>query len=261
MEKFNTDGIVIKTSVTGESDLIVFVLTRTRGIIRAFAKGARGMKNKLHAGSSLFAYCDFTVTEKNEVYHINEAAVKDIFFGLRGDIARLTLAQYFCEVLLKTLPDGEADEEYLNLTLRSLYYLSGETKPILQIKAVFELRMAAVSGYAPPVHACADCGAFQTDMMFFNCLTGELFCDRCGSLTSPAHGRNPQFIDLRVLESLSQKLCLGFSPLGQTVQLVIGFAVPYKQKPHLSIPMKMIHSICIYFKFNVKVTCFFLLSA
>ena len=180
MEKFNTDGIVIKTSVTGESDLIVFVLTRTRGIIRAFAKGARGMKNKLHAGSSLFAYCDFTVTEKNEVYHINEAAVKDIFFGLRGDIARLTLAQYFCEVLLKTLPDGEADEEYLNLTLRSLYYLSGETKPILQIKAVFELRMAAVSGYAPPVHACADCGAFQTDMMFFNCLTGELFCDKCG---------------------------------------------------------------------------------
>ena len=55
MEKFNTDGIVIKTSVTGESDMIVFVLTRTRGIIRAFAKGARGMKNKLHAGSSLFA--------------------------------------------------------------------------------------------------------------------------------------------------------------------------------------------------------------
>ena len=180
MEKFNTDGIVIKTSVTGESDLIVFVLTRSRGMIRAFAKGARGMKNKLHAGSSLFAYCDFTVTEKNDVYHINEASVKEIFFGLRSDIAKLTLAQYFCEVLLKTLPDAETDEEYLLLMLRSLYYLSNGTKHLLQIKAVFELRMAAVSGYAPPVHACENCGAFQTDTMYFNCITGELLCSNCG---------------------------------------------------------------------------------
>ena len=41
MEKINTDGVVIKTSVTGESDLILFILTRSRGLIRAFAKGAR----------------------------------------------------------------------------------------------------------------------------------------------------------------------------------------------------------------------------
>ena len=42
MEKFTVDGIVIKSSVTGEADRIVWVLTRNRGIIRAFAKGARG---------------------------------------------------------------------------------------------------------------------------------------------------------------------------------------------------------------------------
>ena len=79
MEKFDTDGIVIKTKVTGESDLIVFVLTRSRGILRAFAKGARGMKSKLHAGCSLFSYCVFSFTEKNDVYHINDAEVKELF--------------------------------------------------------------------------------------------------------------------------------------------------------------------------------------
>ena len=180
MEKFNTDGIVIKTSVTGESDLIVFVLTRSNGVIRAFAKGARGMKSKLHAGSALFAYCGFSFSEKNGVYHVAEAEVRNIFFALRGDMAKLSLAQYFCEILLKTLPDGQTDEEYLRLMLNALYALCENKKEILQVKAVFELRLASLSGYAPPVHACAGCGKFRTDEMYFNCLTGDLFCGACG---------------------------------------------------------------------------------
>ena len=71
MEKFTVDGVVIKTSVTGEADRIVWVLTRDRGIIRAFAKGARGTKSRLHGGTSLFCYCEFTFSEKNNVYNIN----------------------------------------------------------------------------------------------------------------------------------------------------------------------------------------------
>ncbi|MCH5199048.1 MAG: DNA repair protein RecO [Oscillospiraceae bacterium] len=180
MEKFTVDGIVIKTSVTGESDIIVFVLTRSRGIIRAFAKGARGTKSRLHAGCSLFAYCSFSFYEKNGVYNVTEAEIKEIFFELRSDMARLALAQYFCEILLKTLEEGETDSEYLRLTLGALYYLCAGKKDILLIKSVFEMRIASVSGYAPPVHACAECGEFSSENMMFNCLTGELFCESCG---------------------------------------------------------------------------------
>ena len=181
MEKFNTDGIVIKTSATGESDLIVWVLTRTRGVIRAFSKGARGMKNKLHSGSSLFSYCNFGFYEKNGVYHVTEADVKDIFFALREDIVKMSLAQYFCEILLKSLPEEQSEEEYLRLMLNSLYCLCENKKPVLQVKAVFELRTAVLSGYAPPIHACAVCGAYQTVPMYFNCMTGELLCASCGN--------------------------------------------------------------------------------
>lgn len=181
MEKFTVDGIVIKTSVTGESDAIVSVLTRSRGIIRAFAKGARGTKSRLHAGCTLFAYCSFSFYEKNGVYNVTEAEIKEIFFELRTDISRLSLAQYFCEILLKTLPEGETDDEYFRLTLGALYYLCAGKKGILLIKSVFEMRLAAISGYAPAIHACAQCGEFQTDNMMFNCLTGELFCENCGN--------------------------------------------------------------------------------
>ena len=181
MEKFVTDGIVVKTKVTGESDLIVFVLTRRKGVIRAFAKGARNMKSKLHGGTALFAYSEFSFYEKNGAYNITEVQPKSVFFELIGDMPRLTLAQYLCEIVLRTLTEPIEDETYFRLLLASLYYLNSGKKNVLLIKAVFELRFAAVSGYAPAVHACSVCGAFSDERMRFNCLSGELSCASCSS--------------------------------------------------------------------------------
>lgn len=180
MDRFTEDGLVIKTSPTGESDLIVWVLTRTKGIIRAFAKGARGTKSRLHGGASLFAYCSFTFAEKNKVYHISEAEVKEIFFDLRGSLEKLAAAQYFCEVALKTVPGDAGDEFYLRLMLNSLYFLCKSEKPWQQIKAVFELRLAAETGYMPSLVACADCAVYQTDVMYFDVSEGQLYCADCG---------------------------------------------------------------------------------
>ncbi len=183
MEKFNVEGIVIKTSVTGEADKILWILTRNRGIIRAFAKGARGTKSRLHSGASLFAFCSFGVYEKNDVFYINEAEVKEIFFELRTSVEKLTLAQYFCEVLLKTLPENVVSAEYLRLLLNCLHFLCKDSKPSLLIKAVFELRIAALAGYMPSLVACDNCGEFETNEMYFNCENGLLFCLSCGKNT------------------------------------------------------------------------------
>ncbi len=180
MEKFTVDGVVIKISVTGESDRIVWVLTRDRGIIRAFAKGARGTKNRLHGGTSLFAYCSFSFSEKNNVYNVSEALVKEIFFDLRKTMETLTLAQYFCEVMLKVVPEKCEEEVYLRLLLNSFYFLCRDDKPVLLVKAVFELRTAASAGYMPALIACEACGEYETDTMYFNCSEGLLYCKSCG---------------------------------------------------------------------------------
>lgn len=180
MEKFTVDGVVIKTSVTGEADRIVWVLTRDRGVIRAFAKGARGTKNRLHGGTSLFCYCDFTFSEKNNVYNINEALVKEVFFDLRKSMEILTLSQYFCEVIMKCVPDKCEEEIYLRLLLNSFHFLAKGDKPPLLIKSVFELRLSSIAGYMPSLIACDNCSEYETDVMYFNCADGRLFCKSCG---------------------------------------------------------------------------------
>ena len=180
MEKFTIDGVVIKTSVTGESDRIVWVLTRDRGIIRAFAKGARGTKSRLHSGTSLFCYCDFTFSEKNNVYNVSEALIKEVFFDLRKSMVTLTLSQYFCEVLMKCVPEKCEEEIYLRLLLNSFHFLCKGTKPDLLVKSVFELRLACVAGYMPSLIACNNCSEFESASMYFSCADGSLFCDDCG---------------------------------------------------------------------------------
>mgnify|MGYP003308565175 CR=1 FL=1 len=180
MEKFTVDGVVIRTSVTGEADRIVWVLTRNRGIIRAFAKGARGTKSRLHGGTSLFAYCDFSFSEKNNVFNINETVIKEVFFDLRKSMETLALAQFFCEVISKIIPENCDEEIFLRLLLNSLYFLCKGEKSELLVKSVFELRLVSAAGYMPSLIGCADCGEYITENMYFDCSTGELFCSVCG---------------------------------------------------------------------------------
>ena len=196
MEKFTVDGLVIRVSVTGESDRIVWVLTRSRGLIRAFAKGARGTKSKLHGGTSLFSYCDFSFYEKNNVYHITEAAVKEVFFAFRDSFEKVTVAQYFCEILLHNVPESTDEDFYLRLTLNSLHFLCGDRKPWQLVKSVFELRFACEAGYMPSLVACTNCGEYETDRMYFDCREGLLYCARCGE------GRNIPRVPLSVISAM-----------------------------------------------------------
>jgi DNA repair protein RecO (recombination protein O) len=180
MERFSVDGIVIKTSVTGESDAILHILTRERGLIRAFAKGARSAKSKLHSASSQFCYGTWTFFENKGVYTVSEASITEVFFALRNDLTRLSLAQYFCEVSLKCIGENIDSAEYLRLILNCLSFLCSGKKPDMLIKVVFELRFACISGYAPNLVACDECGKFESPVMYFDCLNGNLYCDSCG---------------------------------------------------------------------------------
>lgn len=176
---FTTDAIVLKILKTGESDRLVTFLTRDRGVLKAFAKAANRPKNKLHMATNLFCYGRFTFYEGATAIKVEECDLNETFFGLQSDIAKLSLAQYFNELIIETAPkETEANEE-LRLLLNSLYFLAGDKKDRRLLKSVFELRLASEIGYMPSLIACKQCGAFETDPMYFNEETGELTCCDC----------------------------------------------------------------------------------
>lgn len=49
----------------------------------------------------------------------------------------------------------------------------------MQIKAVFELRALSISGYMPNILACANCGTYETPVMYFDVDGGCIYCENC----------------------------------------------------------------------------------
>lgn len=174
-----TSGVVLKEQSINENDKLVTLLTRTNGVVRAFARGAKSPKNRKNAGTQIFCYCDFDLYFGNNVYCVEEAIPKNTFFDMRNDIKSLALAQYFCELMQELAPREENSEDYLKLILNTNYLLMTAKKEADLLKPIFEMRLLALSGYMPSVVACCRCGAYETETMFFDTAKGELYCDKC----------------------------------------------------------------------------------
>lgn len=175
-----TDGLVIREQATGERDRLITVLSRENGVIRAFVNGARNPKNKNSAATGLLCFSDFSIDKSAKgVYTVREATAKEVFFALREDIVRLSLAQYFAELSYELSPREENSDEFLRLMLNSIYLVCEKKRNLSLIKAAAELRMLTLSGYMPPIVACDNCGTYETENMFFSTFSGKIWCENC----------------------------------------------------------------------------------
>lgn len=177
--QINTKGLVIKEQTIGESDRLVTLLTADYGLIKAFVRRAKQMKNRMNSATTLFAYSDFSLYRAKDAFSVNDASPCEVFFDLRKDIERLTLAQYFVQLAYEMAAEEQPEQELLRLTLNSLHLLCRGGKSLSQIKAVFELRALCAGGYMPSVLACDGCGTYESDLMYFDTLEGKIYCENC----------------------------------------------------------------------------------
>lgn len=178
-----TEGIILREQNIGERDKLVTALTVEKGIIKGFAKGAKNIKSQNCAGTQLFTYSRLCLIESKgrDTYVISEAKSKEQFFGLRKNIENLCLAQYFSELLINTLVDGEKNKDVLKLILNSLYLLSENKKPTSLIKSCFEMRLLSICGYMPDLTMCSNCGEYDRGTFYFLPQTGTLICSHCAT--------------------------------------------------------------------------------
>lgn len=176
--QIKTDGLVIQERNLSENDKLLTVLTSDLGVITTFVKGAKNMKNKNFPGTQLFCYSDLLIYKGRNKYIINEASRKAYFWNLTSDIEKLSLAQYFCELISVTVHEEPASD-VLRLILNSLYYLSNDTYKKEIIKVVFELRLLSLLGYMPNLVSCKSCGTYDFSKMYFSPQHGTLLCESC----------------------------------------------------------------------------------
>ena len=133
-----TKGLVIRTVDWRDSDRLLTVMTEDYGKITVKAPNIRRKSSRMGWAGQLFAYCQFTLYEKNGRLTLQDAQMLEQFFSLSRDLDALALGSYFCELLAT---EGEEDVPapgMLRLALNSLYALAHHLYDIRQIKAAFD---------------------------------------------------------------------------------------------------------------------------
>ncbi|MCH4238818.1 MAG: DNA repair protein RecO [Oscillospiraceae bacterium] len=179
--QIQTEGIVIRVTNAGESDRLVTVLTRDRGVVHAFARRSRAAKSRLVSATQLFCYSRIQLFCGKEKYMIDDAQPLRVFFELRQDIGRLALAQYFCELagVLAPRENEENSTDFLRLLLSAFGRLCKGDRPLPVIKAAGEMRMLSFAGYMPDLIGCEQCRKYEDAVMYFYPVRGNLLCGDC----------------------------------------------------------------------------------
>lgn len=176
-EKIQSPGLVLREFPYKENHAILTILTATDGLITATAYGSRKSGSSLSAGTKLFNYSEFTLVESRGRYKVDSVRSIEQFFALSASIEAYAAASYFVEVLHDISLAGQADTEVLRLALNALYALARGKRPHRLIKAAFELRLMALSGYEPELMGCDGCGG--DDAAYFSVTDAALYCARC----------------------------------------------------------------------------------
>ncbi len=177
--EFATNGIITRIYDVGASDKMINIITEDRGRIGVMVKGGRSPSSKLRSVSQLFTYANFEINQKGNMYWLRSGSVINPFYDLSIGIERVSLASYLCDLANELTDEGGDDDSVMRLLLNSLYLLGRAKKDKRIIKAVFEMRAAAISGYCPELSYCAYCREPFADFMYLDVMGGKLICTDC----------------------------------------------------------------------------------
>ncbi len=177
--EFVTNGVITRVYDVGASDKMLNIITEDRGRIGVMVKGGRSPSSKLRSVSQLFTYANFEISQKGSMYWLRTGSVINPFYDLSADIERVSLASYLCDLANELTDEGAEDDSVMRLLLNSLYLIGRGEKDKRLIKAVFELRAAAISGYCPELAYCAYCREPFADMTYLDVMGGKLICTDC----------------------------------------------------------------------------------
>lgn len=150
-EQVIVTGMILNQTPIGEYDRRICLLTKERGRICAFAKGARKQNSRLLAATNLFAFGRFRLYEGRNSYTVSEAEIINYFEELRTDYISAYYGMYFLEIAEYYTRENNDEREMLKLVYQSLRALLHESFPNELVRAVYELKAIAVNGEFPGI--------------------------------------------------------------------------------------------------------------
>lgn len=144
-------GMIIKAVPIGEYDRRLVLLTKERGKISAFVRGARKPNSRFVAATNLFCFGTFKLYQGRDSYTLAEAEITNYFEELRMDFEGAYYGMYFLEIADYYTRENNDEREMLKLLYQSLRALSVPSLSHQLVRAIYELKSVIVNGEFPGI--------------------------------------------------------------------------------------------------------------
>lgn len=144
-------GLVLKAEPIGEYDRRLVLLTREKGKITVFARGARRQNNRFLATTTPFCFGEFKLFVGQNSFSLSEANITNFFEGIRSDFSLAFYGMYFLEMADYYARENTDERQLLKLLYQSLMALGHpELKPEF-VRVIYEMKAIMINGEFPGI--------------------------------------------------------------------------------------------------------------
>lgn len=171
-------GMILNTMPVGEYDKRITILTRERGKVTAFARGARRPKSSMQAATNLFCFGKFEAYEGRTSYTVVKAEISNYFRELATDLDMTYYGCYFLEVADYFSQENNDCTNQLKLLYQTLRALNVRSLDHRLVRCIYELKSLVYYGVYPNVFSCMECGT-KEHLHWFHMESRGVLCDEC----------------------------------------------------------------------------------
>ena len=183
MNNFVTDAINLKSYNLSESDKIIVMYSKDRGLIRGVAKGVKKPKSKLGARMDLLVANKLMLYKGKNLDRICQAEALNTFNKTRQNMDKIFYSLYITEIVSNFgVEDDPCSKEIYNILYLALDKISNAKNNIeIMISVIkFQLKIMQISGFGIELDTCLCCREhIRDENMYFSSQMGGVVCSEC----------------------------------------------------------------------------------
>lgn len=147
---YTAEGIILKRKNIGETDRIVTVFTRQYGKLRLLAKGVRRVTSRRAPHLEIFTKVNMVIHQGKTLDAVSEVTPIEVFGPIRGDLRRVSIAYFLCELVDSMLAEKQEHEDVYALLSQAFGEIAkSEGATLYRTSKSFALELLWALGFLP----------------------------------------------------------------------------------------------------------------